>query len=71
MNIDNYDHNSPHLIVGITDMNDRSSRSHTIFRIIIESLEVSTDDEIDETGRAVKVNNKVLVISTMGLSNTN
>ena len=36
-------------------MNDRSSRSHTIFRIIIESLEVGVDDS-DDTGKAVKVN---------------
>ena len=36
-------------------MNDRSSRSHTIFRIIIESLEVGIDDS-DDTGKAVKVN---------------
>ena len=36
-------------------MNDRSSRSHTIFRIIIESLEGGIDDS-DDTGKAVKVN---------------
>lgn len=46
--------------VGITDMNDRSSRSHTIFRIIIESLEV-TNDETDDTGKAVKVSHLNLV----------
>ena len=41
-------------------MNDRSSRSHTIFRIIIESLEV-TNDETDDTGKAVKVSHLNLV----------
>ena len=31
--------------VGETNMNERSSRSHTIFRMIIESRERAMDDE--------------------------
>ena len=52
-------------LVGITDMNDRSSRSHTIFRIIIESLEVGID-ESDDTGKAVKVNTSNNCIYNIG-----
>lgn len=37
--------------VGVTDMNERSSRSHTIFRLIVESRERlvqgKTEEEID------------------------
>ena len=41
-------------LVGVTDMNERSSRSHTIFRIIMESLEGGADESEDD-GRAIKV----------------
>lgn len=43
--------------VGVTNMNDRSSRSHTVFRIIIES---STGDQDDE-GTAIMVSHLNLV----------
>ena len=33
--------------VGVTNMNDRSSRSHTIFRIIIESMETVAPGEAE------------------------
>ena len=46
--------------VAATAMNDRSSRSHTIFKIIIESLEGSADER-EEEGRAVKVSHLNLV----------
>ena len=35
--------------VGVTNMNDRSSRSHTIFRITVESCE-SMEEQQDEAG---------------------
>ena len=41
--------------VGVTNMNDRSSRSHTIFRIIIESMEEGAGAgtaDADEGGEA-------------------
>ena len=45
--------------VGHTKMNDKSSRSHTIFRITLESTNRLSDDDslgdIDEEGREVMV----------------
>jgi centromeric protein E len=40
--------------VGATKMNDRSSRSHTIFRMIVESRE-QTEDGRDSVDGAVRV----------------
>jgi centromeric protein E len=45
--------------VGETNMNDRSSRSHTIFRIIIESSD--TQGEAEESGKAIMVSHLNLV----------
>ena len=45
--------------VGVTNMNDRSSRSHTIFRIIIESMEGANDQ--DREGKAIMVSHLNLV----------
>lgn len=44
--------------VGETNMNDRSSRSHTIFRIIIEQ---SQESQSEEDGRAIIVSHLNLV----------
>ena len=47
--------------VGQTNMNDRSSRSHTIFRIIIESSDSQVDEIGNEAGRAIMVSHLNLV----------
>lgn len=49
--------------VGETNMNERSSRSHTIFRLILESSEkqVDEDDEEEEGGKATFVSHLNLV----------
>ena len=47
-------------------MNERSSRSHTIFRIVIESLECGTN-ELEDDGRAVKVKNRFVIFFNDGI----
>ena len=46
---------------GETKMNERSSRSHTIFRIILESQDNAQDEEGNEDGTAIKVSHLNLV----------
>ena len=48
--------------VGVTNMNERSSRSHSIFRIVVES-ELPLDKPLDKNdqGRAIKVSHLNLV----------
>ena len=47
--------------IGETNMNERSSRSHTIFRIILESSDREIDEEGNEVGRATMVSHLNLV----------
>ena len=46
---------------GVTNMNERSSRSHTIFRMVIESRErmMDSDGRVSLSGGAVKVSSLV------------
>lgn len=47
--------------VGVTNMNERSSRSHTIFRMVIESRERSTDTNRSSLSGSVRVSSLNLV----------
>lgn len=51
---------------GVTDWNERSSRSHSVFRIVIESR-LKGDDEDERAGNGGKIKNKATRVSCLSL----